>query len=138
MEPFYVLYDGDCGLCRRTTERLRRADFFRRLTFVNARDRGALKKEGLERFQEKDLAADLHAVSDEKIWRGFEAYRAIAARLPLLWPAWPFLWVWPVSALGRRAYRHVADTRSFRPSGKACAQNATSCAGKETKEPRAE
>lgn len=112
MRPFYVLYDGDCAMCRRTMERLERLDWLGRLTPVNARRREEVEKHGLGGLSEDALVQDMHAVSRGKVWRGFDAYRAIAARVPLLWPVWPFLWLWPVTSLGRRVYRRVADTRS--------------------------
>ena len=113
MKPaFYVLYDGDCGLCRHALQRLLALDFFHCLTPVNARDRNLVEKSGLGRLESETLMKDIHAVEGEKVWQGYEAYRAIAGQLPVLWPAWPFLWVWPMTWLGRRMYRHVADTRS--------------------------
>ena len=104
-----VLYDGNCGVCRRTIAMLRMFDVFGRIAFVNALDAGDGARDlGVERAQ---LLVHMHAVRGERAWQGFEAYRAMAARIPVLWPIWPLLWVWPVSALGRRVYRHVADTR---------------------------
>ena len=117
MEKFYVLYDGNCGMCRRTTERLRALDLTHCLTFLNARRReeiaGAMHESPLlGKLTDEALMRDMHAVTGDKVWKGFEAYRAITGRLPLLWPVWPFLWLWPVSWCGRRVYRHVADSRS--------------------------
>ena len=57
------------------------------------------------------LMVHMHAVRGEHVWQGFEAYRAMAARIPVLWPIWLLHGVWPVNALGRRVYRHVADSR---------------------------
>lgn len=113
MKPIYVLYDGNCGLCRRTIASLQKFDLQRRLVPVNACKRSELEKHGLGgHFKDPETLRDMHAVLGEKIWKGFEAYRAIAGRLPLLWPVWPFLWIWPISWYGRRVYRHVADARS--------------------------
>lgn len=112
MTPLYVLYDGNCGFCRQAVDRLRALDLTRRLTYVNVARRDEVEKHGLGRFDKETLMRDMHAIEGEKIWKGYDAYRAIAARVPLLWPVWPFLWIWPVTSLGRRVYRHVADSRS--------------------------
>ena len=87
-------------------------DWLRNLTPVNARNRREVEKYGLGRLSDEALIKDMHAVSGEKTWMGYDAYRAIAARIPLLWPAWPFLSLWPVTHFGRKIYRRVADTRS--------------------------
>ena len=108
----YVLYDGSCSLCRRTTKFLTASDVFGRLKLVNARDRADIETHGFGRFSEETLAEDMHVAIGEKVWRGFDGYRQIARHLPALWLLVPFLWVWPLSWLGRRWYRHVADTRS--------------------------
>ena len=110
--PFYVLYDGNCGMCRRTMNFLLALDFLHRLTPVNARERREVEKQGLGRLGDETLMKDMHAVQGDKTWLGYDAYRAIAGRVPLLWPVWPFLWLWPVTHFGRRIYRRVADTRS--------------------------
>ena len=111
--PFYVLYDGDCGLCKRTLKRLVALDVTHRLSPLDLRDRAGLERHGLGFLDAKALGQDIHAVQGKKVWRGYEAYRTIAGQLPRLWPVWPFLWVWPVTAIGRNIYRRVADTRSF-------------------------
>jgi predicted DCC family thiol-disulfide oxidoreductase YuxK len=104
-----VLYDGSCGVCRRTIAMLRMFDVFGRIAFVNAADTADDGRHlGVERTQ---LMVHMHAVRGQRVWRGFEAYRAMAARIPILWPIWPLLWVWPANVLGRRVYRHVADSR---------------------------
>ena len=112
----YVLYDGDCGLCRRTIDRVMALDWLHRLTPLNGRDRAAIEKQGFGRLDAETLAKDLHAAKGEKIWKGYDAYRTIASHIPLLWPVWPLLWVWPVTWIGRRIYRKVADTRSLSPA----------------------
>ena len=111
-KPLYVLYDGNCGFCRRAVAVLTTLDISHRLTLVNARDRAEIEKNSLGWLEENALIKDMHAVMDKKIWQGYGAYRKIARHLPLLWMLWPFLWIWPIPWLGRRIYRHVADSRS--------------------------
>lgn len=40
----------------------------------------------------------------------YECYRTLAARIPILWPVWPFLWIWP--AIGKMIDCKVAESRS--------------------------
>jgi predicted DCC family thiol-disulfide oxidoreductase YuxK len=111
----HVLYDGNCGRCRRTIGMLRMFDVLGRLAYVDALSAGdGAHHRGVDRAQ---LAVDMHAVRGHRVWRGFDAWRAMAARIPILWAIWPLLWLWPVSAMGRRAYRHVADGRSCDVAG---------------------
>lgn len=110
-QPLVVLYDGHCTLCRRTAAVLATLDVLGQLRFVNMLDAGARRQAGVDRFDEAALATDIHVVAGERVWRGFEGYRAICWRLPWYWPVLWALYVPPVPALGRRAYRRVADSR---------------------------
>lgn len=114
VQPMYVLYDGNCGICRRAIATLRAFDLFGRITYINALDQAALAQHALDHLPEAELMLDMHAVVGERRFAGFAAYRAIAARIPWLWPALPWLYLRPVEALGTRIYRHVADSRACR------------------------
>lgn len=113
--PVFVLYDGHCTLCRRTAGALGTIDLTDRLRFISLLDEPARRAAGLGHLREDDLVTDMHAAvvspAGVKVWRGFEAYRAIAARVPMLWIVWPWLWLPPVAWAGRKVYRRVADSR---------------------------
>jgi predicted DCC family thiol-disulfide oxidoreductase YuxK len=47
----------------------------------------------------------------EKVYTGFDTYRALGWILPLGWIALPLLYLPPVSWLGRRIYRAIAAGR---------------------------
>jgi predicted DCC family thiol-disulfide oxidoreductase YuxK len=111
MEKALVLYDGDCGFCRASVDRLRALDWRRRLCYADARDPAVLAEHprvdpvrALERLQ-------LVRPGEATVLDGFFAFRWIAGRLPLLWPIWPFLWLPGASAVGVRAYDSVARNR---------------------------
>lgn len=59
------------------------------------------------------LLFEMHVVTPDRaaVYTGFDAFRWIAARLPLLWPIVPLLYVPGVPALGRRIYLWVAKNR---------------------------
>lgn len=111
-EPLTVLYDGNCELCRRTIALVRVFDVLERTVYLNALDDEALRRHGLDALDRQALLEDMHAVSSRGRWRGFDAYRQVAWRMPLLWPTLPLLHLWPVTAIGRRIYRRVADHRA--------------------------
>ena len=113
-DEMHILYDGNCRLCRRTIALLRVFDWLGRVTYVNALDESALRRRGLAWLDPSALLADMHAVVDQRRWLGYEAYRALAWRIPILWPILPLMYLPPVAAVGRRIYRHVADGRSCR------------------------
>ncbi|MBI4430249.1 MAG: DUF393 domain-containing protein [Candidatus Omnitrophica bacterium] len=108
----YLIYDGQCRLCKRTVAAVRTFDLFGRVDYIDLFNEDALRARGLGGMDRTALARDIHAVVGEKSRRGFDAYRALSKRIPLLWPILPFLYVWPVPAIGDQFYRHVADTRS--------------------------
>jgi predicted DCC family thiol-disulfide oxidoreductase YuxK len=110
-DDMYVLYDGSCKLCRRTIAALRVFDIFGRVTYINALDEKALTDNALCRIDSAALMRDMHAVVGNKKWVGFAAYRALAARIPILWPAVPLLYLWPIPTFANRIYRRVADSR---------------------------
>ncbi|WP_392530682.1 DCC1-like thiol-disulfide oxidoreductase family protein [Nostoc sp. C117] len=108
----YVVYDGNCKLCRRTIATLRVFDIFERLIFVNALNDQALTSHNLLWLDSQALLADMHAVLKRNSWKGFYAYRVLAARIPIFWPILPLLYIWPIPEIGKAIYRRVADSRT--------------------------
>lgn len=108
----YVVYDGNCKLCRRTITTLKVFDIFGRLTFVNALNDETLTTHNLLWLDSQALLADMHAVLQRRSWKGYNAYRVIAARIPIFWPILPLLYVWPIPEIGKGIYRRVADSRT--------------------------
>jgi len=76
-----VLYDGDCGFCRWSADKLRVWDRRRRLTFAPIQTgRGAELLDAVPVAQRLD---SMHAVtSDGRVWSGGHAVRVILAELP--------------------------------------------------------
>lgn len=128
-EPIRVLYDGNCGLCRRTMAVLGALDWLQQLKPVNALDRSAVESEGLGFLDDAALIQDMHAAWRESVrdggrgmgdegadgWRtakGYSAYQRIAWRVPLLWPLLLVIYLPPVAAMGWKVYRRVADSRA--------------------------
>lgn len=110
-DDLYVLFDGNCKICRRTIAILQRFDVFGRIAYVNALDHPQLERLGLAWVDSVELFQDMHAISGKSKWKGYDAYRKLTLRIPWFWPVWPLLWVRPVPDIGKIIYRKVADSR---------------------------
>jgi len=107
-----VIYDGGCGICRTTAAWLASFDWSRRLALVDLNRWDEVKAIHAELDQDACIR-DMHAVTASgKVLVGYDAYRAIAARTPLVFWFAPVMALPGVSHVGRRIYRHVADSRA--------------------------
>jgi predicted DCC family thiol-disulfide oxidoreductase YuxK len=113
-ETMVVLYDGNCGLCRRTMAGMRTLGVLGTVRFISATDRAARAEAGVAGLDEESLMRDMHVVVAGRAWRGYESYRRLLIRIPIFWPLWPLMYLPPVAAMGRRIYRRVADSRTCR------------------------
>ena len=111
-QSMYVIYDGNCQLCRRTIASIRVFDIFGRINYVNALDDEALKNCDLLWLEPHSILQDMHTVVGKKSWRGFSAYRVLSRRLPIFWSILPLMYLPPIPKIGDRIYRRVADYRS--------------------------
>jgi predicted DCC family thiol-disulfide oxidoreductase YuxK len=114
-QPALALYDGSCKLCRGSIRVLKACDLFDQIVPVNALDDEARRQAGVGHLDSAALMQAMHVVSGSRTWSGFEACRVLAGRTPLLWLLVPVLYVWPVTAMGRRVYRWVAESRTCTP-----------------------
>ncbi|MFL5243623.1 MAG: thiol-disulfide oxidoreductase DCC family protein [Gemmataceae bacterium] len=107
-----VLFDGQCPLCLKSVAALRRLDWLHRLHPQNARDLATLPRR--EPPLEPDrLLQEMHLLTPDgrEIYHGFEAFRWMAWRLPLLWPLAPLLYLPGMKAFGQRVYLWIARNR---------------------------
>jgi predicted DCC family thiol-disulfide oxidoreductase YuxK len=111
-EKAQVFYDGDCALCRKSVEQLRRLDVWHRLTYVNVRTNPALPT-CQPPLDPGRLLQEMHLVTPDgrRMYHGFGAFRWMAWRLPLLWPLAPFLYLPGVATLGQHLYLWIARNR---------------------------
>ncbi|EIA38300.1 hypothetical protein RLTM_10458 [Thermus parvatiensis] len=59
----------------------------------------------------KALLEELHVLEGDRTHRGYAALLALARRLPLLWPLYPFLLLLVPFGTGERLYRFLAKRR---------------------------
>ena len=102
-----ILYDGQCQLCRRTMDILRRLDLFERLTLTDFRMAGTPPSLTMD-----ELAGEMHIIKNGRVFKGFEGYRRLATVLPLGWFFTPLLWLPGVSSIGAKIYEGIAKKRS--------------------------
>jgi hypothetical protein len=125
--PIIVLYDGHCGLCLRSIFALELMDWFKVLKPVDFRNL-TLRKEYAPDLSIRDLDRAMHILYPKKLeapfgkaqgrlhskleaLTGFDAFRYIAGRLPLLWILEPFLYLPGATSIGRHVYGKIAMKR---------------------------
>jgi predicted DCC family thiol-disulfide oxidoreductase YuxK len=103
-----VLFDGDCGLCRWSAERLRRWDRVGAIAFATLDS--AVADELLAGMDRETRFASWHLVDDDR--RVWSAGAAIPAILRILPGGAPLAWLASISpGLTERAYRTVSRHR---------------------------
>jgi predicted DCC family thiol-disulfide oxidoreductase YuxK len=109
MPTYTVLYDGGCPMCRRTVRVLRRLDWLKRLTFVDATD-AAVRQRIAPGLTEAEVLVEMYVVDQSGARAaGYAGYLWIARVVPLLWPMavlGPLPGVWH---LGDAVYRLIAE-----------------------------
>ncbi len=114
-----VLYDGVCGLCRRSTFTLGMLDFLGRLTPVDFRDK-AIRSKYAPEITEENLDRAMHIkLPDGRTFKGFDAFRVLCRHLPLTMPLTPLLYLPGVAPIGRVIYGKIAEGRK-KCAGGAC------------------
>jgi predicted DCC family thiol-disulfide oxidoreductase YuxK len=92
-----VFYDGGCGFCRRSVWRLQALDLF-----------GALEMKTMDPVADRMQLVEPGGARSE----GFDAYRRISRRLPLMWPLAPWLYLPGMRWVGTRVYDWIARRRN--------------------------
>jgi predicted DCC family thiol-disulfide oxidoreductase YuxK len=114
--PLSVFYDGDCRICLRAIASIRTIDILDGIIYADARDDPGVDPPRLGNVNRSNLLQDIYVISDERKYRGLAAYRAIAIRIPVLWPLLPVLFLLPVEGLAKKLYRYVTHIRCYGPA----------------------
>ena len=121
---YWLVYDGQCPLCRRSVEWVRRLDTRRRIVAIDLNTQWPQIARRAPSLTQADLAEAVHLIApDGRVWAGFEAARKLAKLLPLLWPAVPWLHVPGASVCGAKLYRFISRHR-HRVACSGCAEGA--------------
>lgn len=109
--PVSVLYDGHCGLCRRSIFTLTILDVLRRLRPVDYRNVAERNRVAPD-LSLAALDRAMHVrLTNGKTYKGFYAFRALCWHLPPLWLLAPLLYIPGVPLMGNIVYEDIAQRR---------------------------
>lgn len=108
---YTVFYDGMCPVCKRSKRTIERLDWLGRFQFADIHDRAYAEAE-LPGVSYADMLKQMYVKRpDGRHFGGYEAFRAMAAVLPLCWPMVPLMWLPGARFVGSRVYNWVARNR---------------------------
>jgi len=118
-----VIYDGYCPLCIRTMTQLDVLDGATHLRYVDLEREWARATELAPNLSRDEMREEMTVVTpQQRVLRGFFAFREISKRVPALWLLAPFMFVPGAEWAGTRVYARVAANRARRLcAGSACA-----------------
>jgi predicted DCC family thiol-disulfide oxidoreductase YuxK len=107
-----VLFDGECPLCLKSVDILKRLDWLHTLHFQNAREADRLPASPIP-LEQNRMLEEMHLVTPDRrsVHHGFGAFRWMARHIPLLAAFTPILYLPGVPAIGQWAYLWVARHR---------------------------
>lgn len=100
-----VAYDGNCLFCVRTVGLIHRLDIFDRLRLVDFRSTS------LQNFDYARAEKEMLVQTKFRVSGGFEGFREVAKRLPLIWIFLPILYLPGASIIGKLIYDYIAAHR---------------------------
>jgi len=107
----HLIYDGQCGFCRRALAVALRVDINGRLRLHDATHREYVHGEFPE-LAGADFDNAMFAVDeDRRVTRGFFAFRRVAWESPLTWPLLLLFYLPGAGVVGSRLYAWVARNR---------------------------
>jgi predicted DCC family thiol-disulfide oxidoreductase YuxK len=106
-----VLYDPHCKLCRRTVGTLAIFDWTSSLTFVPNSQAFTLPARMQDRVPDEPELYFSVIADNGRAGSGYEGYKLIAERLPLLWLLRPLMGLPGIQQLGTAIYERVAASR---------------------------
>jgi predicted DCC family thiol-disulfide oxidoreductase YuxK len=107
-----LVYDRSCRVCSARVAVVRRLDLLGRVEFCDASSDSPPTSARLHALHPHVRLANLHAAAEPPTAAGFDAYRAVARRLPLGWVALPLLYLPLIAAPGGARSRTIAERRT--------------------------
>lgn len=106
-----LLYDDRCNLCDRTVRTLVRLDLFQVISYRPlSKNRELMNRHGIDTGS---ALQDLYGIdaSTGKLYKGYDLYTTLCARLLLLVPAWPIFMLGRLLRIGPAIYQWIARRR---------------------------
>ena len=119
-----IIYDGNCGFCRRSLNQLKIMDIFDVFTPV---DFHGLYDPAQRHPQltKKAVISQLYLIEpDGRLYGGFHAFRRMCFSLPMCYPLIPVMYFPGMGVIGPWAYRWVAQNRYLFHANTVCRNNA--------------
>lgn len=111
-----VYYDGWCPMCNAIRSRIERLDWLNQVSFRSIREPGVMEELGVSAERLEQRMHVRHSGSGQ-VEDGIYAVAAIAARVPLFMPLWPFVRLAAAVGLGQPLYDFIASRRAIVPVG---------------------
>lgn len=102
-----VFYDGDCESCVRKIAYLRVFDVFGRVSYVPVMSEEETKNKDWHLLDYSSIKTHMYGSIGSRCLHGFDVFREVSKRIPVLWPVLPFLSTWPLRTITSRI-RHQA------------------------------
>ncbi len=118
-----LLYDGRCGFCLESVKRLQVLDLFGWVDPLDFHAQPDLAQLHPALTPERCRSEMVLLERNGRLSGGFDAFKRLTWRLPMLWPAAPLTWLPGASWLGTRAYRWVATHRYLLHRNPTCVSN---------------
>jgi predicted DCC family thiol-disulfide oxidoreductase YuxK len=106
-----VVFDGDCGFCRRSIEYLKVMDLLGKCEYIAFQSVGDLRVLHSDLTPEK-VKSELYLItSDGRLYGGYFAFRQLGWIMPMLYPALAVMYFPGAGIVGSRVYRFIAQNR---------------------------
>ncbi len=110
--PYRLLFDGACGMCRRSVALVLRLDWRHRVAIVDVTNDWNAVARLCPDLRPAESLEHVHVVTPRgRRLAGFDACRALAWALVPAWPCLPLLYLPGARAVGSAIYRAVARRR---------------------------
>jgi predicted DCC family thiol-disulfide oxidoreductase YuxK len=121
--PGTLLYDGRCGFCLESVKRLRVLDLFGWAQLRDFHTESDLSARHLALTIERCRSEMVLIERDGRLSGGFDAFRRLCLKLPLLMALAPLVYLPGMRWLGTRVYRWIALRRYLLHRNPACSTN---------------
>jgi predicted DCC family thiol-disulfide oxidoreductase YuxK len=114
-----LLYDGECGICRRSIQWIRNRDREGRIRAIAYQEPGVSRE--FPEITRDELERAMQLVSPEgRRWEGADAVEQVVRLLPVWKGLTPLFWIPGVRIVARRVYGWVARNRRRLGCGEHC------------------
>ena len=108
-EQIEFYYDGKCNLCARAINTIKLLDITRRVRFMSAQ----ASEKKLDRWgvSQETALTFLAGRYKNETYIGFDLYKLLSTKLPVLWITYPLFVLGKVTNIGPVLYQKIADNR---------------------------